>query len=467
MADHKLHITAELIRRYLEGTLDDKTMHAIEKQALDDPFLAEALEGYARRAEDRQPVLADLRNRLEQRVSPPKGGLFRRMEYRWLAAASVLVLLCITAVMLMRPAEKGMDMAQVNPVKIADTVVPQKRPADTAIPRPMPPAPAQEQKRPEQEIPAKPAEVKQPTAAATQPPPPPLALAAAKAKAEAADAAVARTEAAQHATARERHFNTVTAPVRQDSGLFTKAKVDTIRIRGIARNDNQPLSAKAGEKVEGLIAGEPAPYPDRYADANARLISGVVIDEKTGSRLPGVLVSLEGSNRGVVTDTSGGFALQVDKKNSVQLGFSSVGYDRMRVAVAPNISRVDVALPSSNEKLEEVVVIGYGRSQKKMSVILPSPSTGEKAYRAYLESRKTIQLKGNNIQPDSGTVMLSFTVMPDSTLRDFKVLQTISSVADEAAIRIVAEGPRWNPVPGRKRGATATVKVPIIIKKEE
>ncbi|QEH40283.1 energy transducer TonB [Chitinophaga sp. XS-30] len=466
MADHKLHITAELIRRYLEGKLDDKTMHAIEKQALDDPFLAEALEGYARQAEDRQPVPADLRSRLEQRVSPPKGGLLRKMEYRWLAAASVLILLCITAVMLMRPAEKELDMAQVNPVKITDTVAPQKQPADTAIPRPMPPVPVEEQKGPEQDSPEKKAgEAKQPSEVTFQPSPPP-ALAAAKAKAEAADAAVARTEATQHAAARERNFNAVTAPVRQDSGLFAKAKVDTIRIRGIARNDNQPLSAKAGEKVEGLIAGEPAPYPDLHADANARLISGVVIDEKTGSRLPGVLVSLEGSNRGVVTDTSGGFALQVDKKDKIQLGFSSIGYERKSVAVAQNTSRVNVALPSNNEKLEEVVVTGYGRSRKK-AVILPSPSTGEPAYRAYLESRKTIQLKGNNIQPDSGTVLLSFTVMPDSTLRDFKVLQTMGSVADEAAIRIVAEGPRWHPVPGRKRGATATLEVPIIIKKEE
>lgn len=466
MADHKLHITAELIRRYLEGKLDDKTMHAIEKQALDDPFLAEALEGYARQAEDRQPVLADLRKRLEQRVSPPKGGLFRRMEYRWLAAAAVLVLLCITAVMLMRPVEKELDIAQVNPVKVTDTVAPQKRLADTAIPRPMPPGPAQEQKRPEQDAPEKKAgEAKQPSEVVFQPSPPP-ALAAAKAKAEAAGAAVARTEAAQHAAARERHFNAVTAPVRQDSGLFAKAKVDTIRIRGIARNEDQPLSAKAGEKVEGLIAGEPTPYPDLHADANARLISGVVIDEKTGSGLPGVLVSLEGSNRGVVTDTSGGFALQVDKKDKIQLGFSSIGYERKSVAVAQNTSRVNVALPSHNEKLEEVVVTGYGRSRKK-TVILPSPSTGEPAYRAYLESRKTILLKGNNIQPDSGTVVISFTVMPDSTLSNFKVLQTMGSVADEAAIRIITEGPRWNPVPGRKRGATATLKVPVIIKKEE
>ena len=35
------------IHQYLEGTLDNKLMHQLEKKALEDPFLADALEGYA------------------------------------------------------------------------------------------------------------------------------------------------------------------------------------------------------------------------------------------------------------------------------------------------------------------------------------------------------------------------------------------------------------------------------------
>jgi len=36
-----------MIKAYLEGKLDHESMHRLEKQALDDPFLWEALEGYA------------------------------------------------------------------------------------------------------------------------------------------------------------------------------------------------------------------------------------------------------------------------------------------------------------------------------------------------------------------------------------------------------------------------------------
>lgn len=35
------------IQQYLEGTLDKKLMHALEEKALEDPFLADALEGYS------------------------------------------------------------------------------------------------------------------------------------------------------------------------------------------------------------------------------------------------------------------------------------------------------------------------------------------------------------------------------------------------------------------------------------
>ena len=39
------HFSAEYIRKYLEGKLPADEMHALEKAALDDPFLADAIEG--------------------------------------------------------------------------------------------------------------------------------------------------------------------------------------------------------------------------------------------------------------------------------------------------------------------------------------------------------------------------------------------------------------------------------------
>ena len=41
------NFTADDIEKYHKGVLSAKEMHDLEKAAMDDPFLADALEGYA------------------------------------------------------------------------------------------------------------------------------------------------------------------------------------------------------------------------------------------------------------------------------------------------------------------------------------------------------------------------------------------------------------------------------------
>lgn len=69
-------VTAEYIRRYLAGELDDAAMHALEKQSLSDPFLAEALEGYADHEPDQSTQLADLEARLLERLTAEEEQVF-------------------------------------------------------------------------------------------------------------------------------------------------------------------------------------------------------------------------------------------------------------------------------------------------------------------------------------------------------------------------------------------------------
>ncbi|NEU08882.1 hypothetical protein GZH53_11220 [Flavihumibacter sp. R14] len=56
------------IQQYLEGTLDKKLMHELEKKALDDPFLADALEGYAHSAASSHG-LSMLQRQLHERIA--------------------------------------------------------------------------------------------------------------------------------------------------------------------------------------------------------------------------------------------------------------------------------------------------------------------------------------------------------------------------------------------------------------
>lgn len=92
-------------------------------------------------------------------------------------------------------------------------------------------------------------------------------------------------------------------------------------------------------------------------------VSGRVIDASSKTPLVGVSVVVEGTTRGVVTDEEGRYAIEVDGANSV-LSFSYLGYVAQSIAVA-NRTEINVELREDQESIDEVVVIGYGKTTKK------------------------------------------------------------------------------------------------------
>ncbi|MEI9808705.1 MAG: hypothetical protein WDO16_13070 [Bacteroidota bacterium] len=69
------------IEKYHKGQLSPKEMHSLEKAALDDPFLADALEGYATPGINVAADIAELKKRLSKK---PK----KQRSYPCMAAAS-------------------------------------------------------------------------------------------------------------------------------------------------------------------------------------------------------------------------------------------------------------------------------------------------------------------------------------------------------------------------------------------
>jgi TonB-linked SusC/RagA family outer membrane protein len=92
-------------------------------------------------------------------------------------------------------------------------------------------------------------------------------------------------------------------------------------------------------------------------------VSGTVLDEK-GQPLYGVSVSIKGTRGGTTTDASGKFSLLVPNKESV-LVFTNVGYDAIEMNASNSV--VNVTFASSENKMNDVVVVGYG-TQRRVSV---------------------------------------------------------------------------------------------------
>ena len=90
-------------------------------------------------------------------------------------------------------------------------------------------------------------------------------------------------------------------------------------------------------------------------------VSGTV-KSSLGEVLPGVSVKVKGSTLGTQTDAAGNFSLTVP--DNAILVFSYVGYLSQEVSVSGRTS-ISISLVASTQKMDEVVVIGYGVANKR------------------------------------------------------------------------------------------------------
>ncbi|TFF35687.1 TonB-dependent receptor [Mucilaginibacter psychrotolerans] len=90
-------------------------------------------------------------------------------------------------------------------------------------------------------------------------------------------------------------------------------------------------------------------------------ITGVVTDEK-GETLPGVTVSLKGTQAAAVTDVNGKFTLNIPDASGT-LVFTYIGYIKQEIAINGQTT-FNIKLEADSKSLNEVVVVGYGTQKK-------------------------------------------------------------------------------------------------------
>ncbi len=98
--------------------------------------------------------------------------------------------------------------------------------------------------------------------------------------------------------------------------------------------------------------------------AQSKQFNGKVFDSKDGSPLSGVTVTAKGSKSSALSGPDGNFSIKVGSK-SVALHFSYIGYEDMEVPLGSGTDPMLVSLKLSATGLNEVVVVGYGKAQKR------------------------------------------------------------------------------------------------------
>ena len=94
-------------------------------------------------------------------------------------------------------------------------------------------------------------------------------------------------------------------------------------------------------------------------------ITGKVVEEITGLPIPGVSVKINGTETTTITDEKGLYSIRVANAKSV-LVFSYIGFGTQEKLVG-EAKIINVVLKSSQDNLNEVVVVGYG-TQKKANI---------------------------------------------------------------------------------------------------
>ena len=150
--------------------------------------------------------------------------------------------------------------------------------------------------------------------------------------------------------------------------LIDQAKPVSITVKDADINDvlkvcfrNQPFTYSIKEytvivKLKGKGLTE-------VTDAIVQAINvkGKVIDEK-GLPLPGVTIKIKGTKNVTVTDANGQFVIDVE--SGAVLIISAVGYTTREVTVGSE-NNLAITLDPAENKLEQVMVVGYKSIQKK------------------------------------------------------------------------------------------------------
>lgn len=441
------HLSLAVLRRYQEGLLPAPEEHRVERHLLDCELCADILAGMDQQS-GRQTGLAvqEIHQRLAAARGRKKGALIPRFSQDNLAvAATILLFLCSAGLVLFYNLEKVKQATEV-PVAAHKPAPghssPQPEPAATVGPPVAADSPPQRgnavppvRERPEEMLAANQAGV--------------------DASGQAPEMASADVSSEENEDIRVLMQSPATAApgMMPDSGVAGSGTIAAAQTAPPQRQAAGPpakasIMVQARKQEMARITGASAPA--------GKTISGRVLDAD-GQPLPGVTVLLKGTTQGTVTNQEGKYTLPIPQSTEeATLAYNFIGYAPQEKQVSgQSLAGVDVTLKADNNALSEVVVVGYGGEGK--SAASASPVGGWNNFKQHLRSnlRHPAEAGGGKV---SGRVVVGFTVNADGSLGDVRVLKSLSRATDAEALRLVQQGPRWQPAKAGPQPVRVTIR---------
>ncbi len=443
------NFTAADIEKYHKGQLSGKERHDLEKAALDDPFLADVLEGYAISGVNAGADIAELKQRLSEKLEektkiiPISNG---RNNFRLLRAAVVIAFVAgagllvyqfgfnnkkeeIVQAELVKKVEtttKNNDVATGSDGTLADQDKTKTGTKDVTINTPA--TTTGNQPSPAPSRPGSTTIVKENSAgekAITEP---------ATSIIPSAPAKTTEAPAENRSLAKEDVKAKAAGQVRQESDADGLKDAAANKQTDETRNNR---AIAANRKVE----------EQNYRNQQSNVFRGRVTDQNNVGVPFANVTNLDDNEAGTYTDARGNFILTYpDSVLNVQV--RSIGFEYNNVQLRNSVPTNQVIL-QDDRSLSEVVISNkkpnaVARSREaNMKLEEPEPADGWDNYDSYLVNNVKLPDEYVTKQQGGGEVQVSFEVDKNGEPVNFKIEKSLCKKCDQEAIRLIKEGPKW------------------------
>ena len=400
---------------YIRGLRKGKEAHRLEKESMQDPFLADAMDGYNQVEGNHEQRIEKLRMQVSAHSAKKKN----TYAITWSIAACLIIGFGISSYFLF------LKKSMTDEVFIAEESVSTKLAEPAAPPTPAIPATPTVPATPQKEIALATTKVKTDSTPISE-------ITARQADKKDMIAKIQTTSQPQGAPV-------AAVPMMEEVSEETAALQEVVATMDTFESESDKKMKLA--KVATIL-------PQK------NMIKGRVTDEK-GEPLIGASVTYKGTNIGTITNMNGEFSL-VKKDDKKRLTAEYIGYDPVEIRIDTSRTML-IAMNENKQALNEVVVVGYGAKKNKKSTTLgsdakvkeqaekeitPQPVIGKRSYQKYLKEN-LVRPTDDNCKDIKGEVVLSFFVDEEGKPQNITVIHGLCEFADKEAIRLVKEGPKW------------------------
>lgn len=388
------------IKDYIQGKRHGKEANRLEREAMNDPFLQDAIEGFDSVPGNHLPVIEELENRIQKKSTK------KTAHYRiWLfsAAASLVLLLGITTLMRKdKLPENNLVHQTTEPASQVKQQLIERRKSILDTPEVV-----ENKKNMAQNI-----------------------------------------QKVKPKSARYKKIEAIEEPVDNTEPIAMNVKAIEVKPIEMETDTEKQITEPVHVQIRGTGSVQ---------KLLAEKVSGIVLDE-TGQPVIGANVKFKNNFNRTITDINGRFELPMPQNKTDQLVASFIGYESKEISV-PGDSAI-IRLRPDNLALNEVVVVGYGKRRMKIPTFDKAKveetlngqvagldgnnksiikNFGEKEFKKYFDQNR----KQNICDNERSILMAGFYIDDAGKPTKTEIINCNCKELEEEFLRLVNISPAW------------------------